>query len=175
MSHRDQHRFFKGAVAGMIGGLVASWAMNQFQAGVSKIEQAWENSAHRAPQPGSNGSGDEPATAKMARRIACPILGRDLTDAEMNIAEPLVHYGFGTFAGGFYGVLAECTPIATKGTGSAYATALWLGADEIAVAKLGLSKSPTEYPASVHAQALAAHLVYGLATEGVRRGVRALL
>ena len=34
---------------------------------------------------------------------------------------------------------------------------------------------PQDYPTSVHAEALASHLVYGLATEGVRRAIRAAL
>jgi putative membrane protein len=47
--------------------------------------------------------------------------------------------------------------------------------DEIAVPALGLSKSPREYPISTHLQSLAAHFVYGLTTEVVRRTVRKLL
>jgi hypothetical protein len=37
---------------------------------------------------------------------------------------------------------------------------------------LGLAKKPQEYPVSVHASALAAHLAYGATTEFVRRSLR---
>jgi hypothetical protein len=170
------HRFLKGAVAGMIGGLVASWAMNQFQAGLSKAEAAWKKSGRKtdSPQESPEG-GDEPATALVARRVSRAVLGRDLSGSEMKVAEPLVHYTYGTLAGGFYGLLAELMPAARKGAGTAYATALWVGGDEIAVPMLQLSKPPDAYPAKVHAQSLASHLVYGVAAEGVRRGIRALL
>jgi hypothetical protein len=175
MHSRNDHRYLKGAIAGAVGGLIASWVMNQFQSGVSKVEKAWENSAHRPQAPGSSSSSEEPATAKLARRIARTVLGRELRDDEIKIAGPLVHYGYGTLAGGLYGLMAEVSPAATKGTGSAYATALWLFGDEIAVPKLGLSKPPSNQPAKVHAKALAAHMVYGVASEEVRRGVRAIL
>lgn len=46
---------------------------------------------------------------------------------------------------------------------------------KVAVPALGLSKKPAEYPAAVHAQALASHLVYGLTTDLVRRGLLRVL
>lgn len=175
MRNRRKHRFLKGAIAGMIGGLVASWAMNRFQSGVSKVGQAWEKSAHRPEPPQKRRSSDEAATALLARRISRAVLHRDLTPDEMKIAEPFVHYAFGTLSGGMYGLMAELTPVARKGAGSAFGTALWLAADEIAVPKLQLSKSATNYPPKVHLEALASHLVYSFTTEEVRRGVRALI
>lgn len=46
---------------------------------------------------------------------------------------------------------------------------MWLGADEIAVPALGLSKPASETPLSAHAQALASHLVFGLVTALTRK------
>jgi hypothetical protein len=40
---------------------------------------------------------------------------------------------------------------------------------------LGLAKEPTEYPLRDHATSLASHLLYGAATEGVRRAIVATL
>ena len=176
MRDRCNRRFLKGAIAGMIGGLVGSWTMNRFQSGVRRVEEAWEKSAHR-PEPKAKfqDSGDGPATAVLAQRISLAVLGRTLTHDEMQTAEPLVHYGFGMLAGGLYGLLAELTPVTTKGAGCAYGTAVWLGGDEIAVPRLELSKTPDKYPLSVHAEALASHVAYGVTLEGVRRGVRAML
>ena len=59
--------------------------------------------------------------------------------------------------------------------GAAFGTAVWGGADEIAVPMLGLSKPNAEYPLEAHAQAFAAHIVYGVTTELVRRAVRPLM
>ena len=168
------HRLLKGAIAGMIAGLAGSWMMNEFQSGVSKVGEAWKKSAHRPPEPHRQSS-DEAATALLARRLSRTILGRDLTDDEMRIAEPLVHYGFGTFSGGIYGLVAELIPKSRKGSGTLFGTALWLIADEVAVPKLQLSKPATAYGPKVHAEALASHLVYGFTTEEVRRGIRAII
>ncbi len=168
------HRLLKGAIAGMIGGLVGSWTMNRFQSGLSKVQESWEKSSHR-PQPPNRPASDEAATALVARRVTRAILGRDLTDDEMKISEPLVHYGFGTLSGGIYGLAAELTAVAKKGTGALFGSALWLAADEFAVPKLELSKPATAYGPKVHAEALAAHLVYAITTEEVRRGIRAIL
>ena len=76
---------------------------------------------------------------------------------------------------GVYGAAAEVFPEVTAGAGLPYGAVVWLGADEGVVPLLGLSKAPNEYPVSTHAYALASHLVYGLTTEIVRRGVRNIL
>jgi putative membrane protein len=52
---------------------------------------------------------------------------------------------------------------------------LFLGADEIAVPAMGLSKKATEAPLSSHVYALVSHIVYGLTTGAVRKAVRAAL
>jgi uncharacterized membrane protein YagU involved in acid resistance len=74
-----------------------------------------------------------------------------------------------------YGAAAEFAPGVTTGEGALFGAAVWVTADEGVVPLLGLSKSPTEYPLSIHAYALASHLVYGLTTEVVRRAVRGAL
>jgi uncharacterized membrane protein YagU involved in acid resistance len=56
-----------------------------------------------------------------------------------------------------------------------YGATIWVVADEGVVPALGLSKSASEYPLSIHAYALASHLVYGLTGEIVRGAVRRAL
>jgi len=154
----DGHRaIWKGAVAGVVGGLVASWMMNRFQG--------------QSQQP----SEDEDATTKTADAIAEATLDRKLSKSERQAAAPIVHYGFGSTMGALYGAVAEVAPGAAAGWGVPFGTAVWLGADEIAVPLLGFADGPGEYPLSTHASALAAHLVYGVTADLVRRGVRATL
>ena len=59
--------------------------------------------------------------------------------------------------------------------GLPFGAAVWIVADEIGVPLAGLSKPPTEYPLRDHASAFAAHLVFGVTTEGVRRLVLGVL
>ena len=67
------------------------------------------------------------------------------------------------------------TPVVTAWDGMCFGTAVWLGADEIALPALHLSKPPQEYPLSLHTSALLAHWVYGFVTEVVRGTVRSVL
>jgi putative membrane protein len=152
-------RLWKGLVAGATGGLIASWAMS------------------RLPKPSSESSEQEQddATVKAASAISQQAAGHQLTHDEKRVAGPLVHYAFGTVMGAMYGGVAEMWPEARTGWGLPFGAALWFGADEVAVPGLGLGSKPTETPAPMHAYAIAAHLVYGLTTDVIRRGVRAAL
>jgi putative membrane protein len=165
---RNGARLWKGALAGTVAGLVASWTMNQFQSGISKIQER-ESGSHE-----SQGE-DQQATAEAANLAAETVLRRELSREEKRKAAPFIHYGFGAAMGALYGILAEEFPAATAGFGTAYATGLFLIADEGVVPALKLSRNAKEYPLSSHAQALASHLVYGVSAESVRRGVRSAL
>lgn len=83
-----------GALAGALGGLVASYAMNQFQ----KVWAAAEKKISGENQQQGSGDGED-ATMKTADRISSTFTGHQLTKAEKKKAGPLVHYAFGTFTG----------------------------------------------------------------------------
>ncbi|MBA3886717.1 MAG: DUF1440 domain-containing protein [Acidobacteria bacterium] len=159
---------WKGLAAGVIGGLVASWTMNQFQALVSAL------STKDKPKGQSADPGDD-ATVKAASAVSEGIFDHTLTKWEKGVAGPAVHYALGTSMGGIYGVAAELAPSVRAGAGVPFGAVFWLLADEAAVPALGLSKAPTQYPLSTHTASLAAHVVYGVTTEVVRRGARRLL
>lgn len=175
MSHHDgmhsNREPWKGLVAGLVGGLTASWAMNRFQSALKKATAPKSREQNSSQQQQSS----EPATVKAAQKISTRVLHRSLDDRQKKVAEPLMHYGFGSAVGGIYGAATEVVPQVKKAAGLPFGTAVFIGADEIAVPAFGLSKAPAEYPLSTHAQALAAHLVYGATTELVRRVVRAVL
>jgi hypothetical protein len=173
---------WKGLVAGLAGGLLASWTMNQFQAAWTRIQEGTEK-PHGAqsmqPSEGSNGNNDtaeqDDATVKVAQAISTEVFGHEIQQSEKKSAGAAVHYAFGTVSGGMYGALAEVVPQVTTGAGVPFGAAFWLLADEISVPLLGFSKGPTEYPVSTHAYALASHLVYGATAELSRRAIRHVL
>jgi hypothetical protein len=115
---------------------------------------------------------DENATVKTAQRISREVFQHELTSTEKKLAGPAVHYAYGSLVGALYGGLAEFLPGVSAGMGLPFGIALWLLGDEIAVPALGLSKPPTEYPPQMHADALAAHLMYGVTTDMLRRVLR---
>lgn len=171
-----ERELLKGMLAGMAGGLVASWTMNQFQSGLKKISEA--SKGQRASEQDQNRGEQqesEDATMKTAGKVSETVFDRELTREEKRKAGPFVHYAFGTLMGGAYGAGVEFDSRLRVGAGMPFGTALFVGADELAVPALGLSGSPKQMPLASHASYLAAHLVYGLTTEMVRRAVRAAL
>src|SRR5438034_8505562 len=169
----------RSTIAGLVGGLVGSWTMNQFQA-------LWTWIAEGDDRPQSAGgkhdsrewqerNEDTNATEVLAQAIAVRVIDRPLNKEELRIAGPAVHYGYGAIMGGVYGALAARSRRVRALGGTGYGVALWAIGDELAVPTFGLSKPHPEYPLQTHVQALAAHVVYGVTTEMVRRGVRAVL
>ena len=156
---------WRSAAAGAAGGLVGSFAMNQFQ-------NLWQAAAQRL-QPGESSGGDgDDATVKTAQAVLRSVAHRELKPDEKKLAGAAVHYIYGTSIGALYGLLATRAPTVARGRGTAYGAAAWLAGDEIAVPALGLGKSPEEAPLSSHATALAAHVVYGAVTDSVFRLLR---
>ena len=152
----------KGALAGLIGGLVGALTMELFQAGLKKVS-------------GQQAGGGEPATVKVAQSVSEAARDKPLAGDEKNPAGEMVHYAFGGTAGAVYGMAAEALPKASAGWGLLFGAALWLVADEVGVPAAGLGKYPNETPAAEQASALAAHLIYGLTADAVRRGVLVVL
>jgi uncharacterized membrane protein YagU involved in acid resistance len=156
----------KGAVAGLIGGLVAAFVMSEFQT-------VWNKFAGQEKQ--SDGEKQEPATVKAAEMIVDNTTDHQLTRDEKNAAGPLMHYAMGGTSGAIYGAASELMPMTHVGAGLPFGAAVWLIADDIVVPALGLSKPVTDVPLSKNVYALASHLVYGLTTEAVRGTVRNIL
>ena len=183
---RKEGDVWKGLAAGVVGGLVASVVMNQFQAALGKRIAGVERShgaqslQRGSPQHGigrdlqERGS-DEPrddAAMRLANAISVGLTEQELTRSEKDSAGTALHYAYGISMAALYGAAAEFAPVVTIGAGLPYGASIWVVADEGIVPALGLSKSSEEYPLSVHAYALASHMVYGVTTEVVRRAVR---
>lgn len=168
----------RGAMAGMIGGLVGSWVMTQFQAATQRSaankqsqgdEESQSSSGNAERQQQSEG---DDATVKTAQAISRGFFSHELSPGEKKIAGPAVHYGYGALVGGIYGALAEMVPGVAAGFGIPYGMALFALGDEAAVPALGLGPPPTQIPAKSHADYLAAHIVYGVALDATRRFAR---
>jgi hypothetical protein len=184
-----------GAIAGAVGGLAASWVMNQFiiatqrraeqaDADRSERQQARQpNSSASSPQQqketrqrqsegGSDNGGGEDATVKTAELISRNLFDHELSQKEKEVAGPIVHYAYGALIGSVYGAVAEAWPAIATGFGMPYGVAVWALGDEIAVPALRLGPPPAEVPAEKHADFLASHIVYGIALDFARRVAR---
>lgn len=171
----SEKNIMRGVLAGVAGGLAASWVMNEFSATVGEkvaetVETPEEQKELKARSDG------EDATMKAADRIVETVTGgRHLTHEQRETGGPIVHYAFGALAGGVYGALAEYTDAARAGFGTTFGGVLFASADLLAVPAFKLGGWPNEYPASSLVSPLAAHMVYGMTTELVRRVVRRVL
>ena len=175
---------WQGVIAGAIGGFVAAWAMEQFQARFSRatsdrLDSALRRSGHApvwSARSQDQVSGEErPATVRTADVAAEAALGRPLVLSEQEAARPLMHYGLGTAVGAVYGALAETRPELTRLGGVPFGLGVWASADEVAVPAAGLTSAPWERPLRAHTYSMLSHAVYGLTTEAVRKMVRARL
>lgn len=166
----EQPKVWKGAVAGAVAGIAASWVMTRFHVTLSGRGLT----GSEEPQSNKPVEGRDDAAMKVANETAKVVLDRNLTRAEKTeVGGPLAHYAFGAAAGAFYGVLRE-TQHAPGG--AAFGAELWVVADQLGLPMAGLSPWPLEaYPASTNAQHFAAHLVYGLTTGLVYSAVRRTL
>jgi putative membrane protein len=172
----------RGMAAGLLAGCAASWVMTQFQqmrpqqapgaGGSDQGEEAKSKSEDNQKGLHQSSNPDENATVKTAQRISRKLFEHDLSEPEKKLAGPAVHYAYGSVVGALYGGLSELLPVTSAGLGLPFGFALWLLGDEIAVPALGLAKQPQEYAPEVHADALAAHFMYGATTDLLRRVLR---
>src|ERR1041385_5608475 len=168
----SRHSIKKGLLAGLAGGLAASWLMNKFQSVANKaFEGTDKGHGAQSIQPGSPNHGvgaelqklglDDPednAAERTANIIAAKLFDHRLSDGEKKSAGRFVHYAFGATSGLMYGAASELLPLATAGAGTMFGATIWIVADEIVVPALGLSQPAGAYPASKLAYGLASHL-----------------
>ena len=164
------------ALAGTVGGIVGTLAMNYAQrawtlaaAGRAPASAADEHDARDWQERDEHQNANELA----AQATATAILHRRLTRQELSLGARLVHFTFGAAVGALYAASLHRHPNKHR-TGVMLGAGLWLLADEIAMPLVGLSRSTLERPIEMHLQSFAAHLVYGVTTERVRATVTRL-
>lgn len=144
----------KGAVAGLIGGIIAT-------AVKSAIEKAYPPTIH------SEGK----YRALLDRKIA----GHELSVRQKRIAETTLQWGFGATAGAAYGALAEYYPPATSKQGANFGMALVALTHDHTLPVLGLAAQPDAQTRRERTSELASNVAYGVVTETVRSIVRRLI
>lgn len=161
---RKKRNVAKGIAAGLAAGIAGAWAMEQFQ-------RAWlELIPHGEGE--STDSGD-PSTIQAAQTFSRLVLRRPIQNQRR--AGEIAHYAVGAVSGAMYGGLAEVNRTVRAGAGSLYGVGLFVMNDEIVIPAAGWSKPRGAYPVSSHLYGLVSHVVFGLATEGARRLLRAAI
>lgn len=178
---------WKGCAAGIAGGLAATVVMTGFQSiwnaampkqnGNSESQRGSESNIQNRETRQAQSENDNPTT-KVAHKIL-GVAGHELSPEGQKKGGMVVHYTFGTLMGAVYGTALEFAPRNYRrnaiGSGLLMGTALFAGADELALPALGLTGSPTESPASAHLYGLVSHLVYGATAGMVTRTLRKVM
>ena len=112
--------------------------------------------------------GQVPPPLVLAERVA----GHPLTKEQGTVAIQSIHYGFGAVTGAVYGAAAEVVPLVTVGYGSVFGVVLQLFTHETLVPAMGLDVPAPQQPIREHVSEFFSHILYGLATESVRRWLR---
>lgn len=166
----------KGAIAGLIGGIAGTFAMNQYRTLWLKFDREGRHDwAKVEREQRAHASGTEAATSKAASAVAEVLIDRPLTQEEKRVAGPLTHYLTGGLPAAAYGIAVELQPKLGWGAGLPLGAIVFFLGDEVAVTGLRLSPPASEYTPSTHLYTLTSHTVYGLVTDGVRRLIRANL
>ncbi len=166
----------RGAIAGLVAGVVASWAANQFHSLWSHVKGEQHPEVARLSDRGGRldtaaakekvASGEPPkedATIAVASKVSTGAFDHALTEKEKHQAGVAVHYAFGAASGALYGALAEVTPLVKIVGGLGFG------------GFFKLSAPPWRYPFRMHAYSFISHLVYGAVTEQVRKTLRSAL
>ena len=148
-----------GVVAGAAAGIVASFVMDRFQRVWTVIADTRKPAE---PKP-------EPSTVKAADKVWMAVSGKPIPKRFRPASGQALHYGLGAALGGVYGGVAHVSPAITKGRGSGFSSAIWLGLDEGLLPRLGLGKTWTDTPAAEHLYGFLSHAVFGASLEAARR------
>lgn len=162
-SEPTRARLLRGAVAGLVAGMVASFAMDQFQQLSARLSASGDD------------DDSEPATAKAADALTKVVTGRPVAKSQQAAAGQTVHYAVGAALGVAYGMAAEFSPQVAKGYGSMFSLGVTALLDETAVPAAGLGPPPWDTNIGTHAYALTSHLVFGAVAEFTRRRVSATM
>jgi len=154
MAARPSRSLAKGLLAGLAGGVAGIIAMTF---------------AERMFPPQADGEEErEHPSEVLAEKIA----GHELSPEMREAAGEGIQWGLGIAAGGVYGVLAEYYPAATSKEGASFGIAMEALTHEKALPALGLLRSPEDESLRERASEVTSFVVFGIATELVRRFVR---
>jgi hypothetical protein len=176
-----ERSWWKGFVAGAVGGIAGVAAMNLYQRGVKPLLDRSNNGEdgrarrHDISLIGRQHRFQESSTAALGRIIHEKMTKTEPDDRTQKQLSNAVHWGYGITMGGIYGLVRGKRRNEDPIGGLGYGMALWIIGDELAVPLLGLAEGPRAYAKTLHAESLGAHIVYGIATAAVAQSVRRIL
>jgi hypothetical protein len=138
------NRYLKDAVFGAIGGVAGTFVIGKTVGALSKLLSEEDKELEMKLTP-------KPTAEALAERIS--------PDRKATLGA-VIHWSYGIFCGGLYGILRKQYPTISKAAGLPFGTAF---------AIFGVAPPLHQYPASIVARDLAAHYAYAATVEGTCR------
>lgn len=120
----DGNAVARAAAAGLVAGVIASFAMDSFQATITKLLSSDRDA--------------EPATNKAADRVSELFTGHELSISAKPVGGHIVHYTLGAALGALYAIGAELLRDVTAGYGAAFGIGVAGVLDNAVVPAIGL-------------------------------------
>ncbi len=148
--------YAKGAASGFVGTIVITLGMRLGPTLMGRLSGG-------QPQAAAARGQEEEPTEKLAERVAGEVLETRLEPETKQTAGQAIHWGYGTFWGGVYGMAESRLRWSPLASGALFGTLLATIASTL-VPGMRLSPPPTEQPMSRNAMMFVLHLLYGWAT-----------
>jgi putative membrane protein len=160
-----------GAVASIPASKLKALSERQLQ---RAAETVWPPSEAEKQLVGADPTGhlDNMPPAVLADRVARRLGYGPLDRATKLRIQNSIHYSFGALFGSAYGALADAFPAATAGMGTAAGAGLYLGSHGSTLPLLQIQAPPWRLPRAAFVWEFTSHLVFGVALELSRRGIR---
>jgi hypothetical protein len=142
-----------------VAGYVATKAMEPVGSWLYERESQGSREREQAVRPG-------PPYRIVAQKTAA-LLGLDLSEAALEKAALVFHYGLAISWSPTYALLRRRTGLGPVAAGLASGVAMSAVVDEGLTPALGLSAPNRAYPFAAHARGVASHLAFGLAVAAV--------
>jgi uncharacterized membrane protein YagU involved in acid resistance len=135
------------------------WALDRLDWFLFRRMSEQDRERTRAARP----NGEPPAETLVTRTSEAA--GKQLSPQAHHRASLFTHYAIGIAPAIGYALLRDRLPGRGVARGAGYGAALWALQDEGLNTITGLGGKPADYPWQDHARGLAAHVLYGVATE----------
>lgn len=170
---QDESDALYGFAAGVIGGIAASFMMNQFDDITDRIAENREKRLSREEprlERREENKSETPAPVRAADAVARNSMGRSLSQREKQATSTAAQYASASIMGGVYGAVLESAPHIAKRVGAPAAIVLFLFS-HVAAPGIG-SRRRMIRRSSGMGDAFAARVVYGATSATVRRVLR---
>jgi len=149
----------RGALSGLTGtAVMTGW--QELSARLQSSDGSSSSSEQEQPQTEEERWEQAPAPAKVARRIASGVFGRELPAERIDLVTNVMHWGYGTGWGVVFGLVHESLGRRPLRHGLGFGTFVWAMSNAELV-PMGIYAPPWTYQPQELAQDLSYHLAYG--------------